>query len=180
MGHVMLWFIQFQRLTKFFQGKYIYTAIWLKKRCYTFKATAALNSYSTTSSDPFFPSLPLRGLVDLIKDMLTFSLVVLSNHRQGHITGKWSFEQKSWQGRWWTGQWEVEWSGWDLGSKGSRISEMKAARRKKEVRNTDESRHPCMLFSIQMTLFTSSQQTFGFASHSVHHADSSSWATSVH
>lgn len=47
-------------------------------------------------------------------------------------------------------------------------------KRKKKVRNADKSGHPCILFNVQMTLFTSSQQKYGLASNPVHHADSSS------
>lgn len=94
------------------------------------------NLHSITSLLPpflsFLPYSPLRGLVDLIINILTFSPSGFSSCGQGHITGKWSVEQNGWQGLRWTGQWVVECWGRGSGWKDSWMSDMRAAVRKKE------------------------------------------------
>lgn len=62
-----------------------------------------------------FPSLPVLGLSDLIRNILTFSLAGFFSCGQGHIAGRWSYEQNAWQGLRWTGQWVVECWGWGFG-----------------------------------------------------------------
>lgn len=80
----------------------------------------------------FLPYSPLRGPVDLIINILTFSPAGFSGCGQGHITGKWSVEQNGWQGLRWTGQWVVECWGRGSGWKDSWMSEMRAAVREKK------------------------------------------------
>lgn len=104
-----------------------------------------------------------------------------STCRPEHITGKWSAEQNGWQGLRRTGQWVVGVLGVKLG--GGKTAECQRWGQElgwKKVRNREESRHPGTLCAVHMTPCALSKQKDVPASTSVHHIDSSSWATSVH
>lgn len=128
----------------------------------------------------FPPFFLLRGLVDLITNILTFSLAGFFNCRQGYVTGKWSVEQNGWQGVRWTEQWVVECWGWGLGWKDFWMSDMRAAMRKKKGEKHGRVKAPWHAVHCPDDPLTFSQQKDVPGSNSVHHVDSNCWATSVH
>lgn len=91
-----------------------------------------------------------QGVLTLLLMLWPFPWAGSSSGGQGHVTGKWSAEQNVWQGLGWTGQSGVEcWEGgcWKI----PECHGWGQSYGRKKARETEKSRHPGRLLTIQMT-----------------------------
>lgn len=108
-------------------------------------------SQSSQSHSSFHSTQQGVGFLTLLWMLWPFPSAGSSSGGQGHVTGKWSAEQDVWQGLGLTGQSGVEcWGGggcWKI----PECHGWGQLYGRKKVRETEKSRHPSRLLTIQMT-----------------------------